>query len=153
MNAYEVLINEADSLGITTKEKPLSASDGRIAGKRIAIRKDIGTSVEKACVLAEELGHYHTTCGDILDQSNAMNRKQERRARLWSYNKRIGLCGLINVYEHGCQSAAEAAEYLDVTVAFFNEALKCYREIYGIGALVDNYYIRLVPTLCVGKII
>ena len=32
---------------------------------------------EKACVLAEELGHHYTTVGDIIDQKESENRKQE----------------------------------------------------------------------------
>ena len=54
---------------MTVKEKPLSESDGLIKGNRIAIRKDIPTQTEKACVLAEELGHYYTSSGDIMDQN------------------------------------------------------------------------------------
>ena len=30
---------------------------------------------EKACVLAEELGHHYTTIGDIIDQKESENRK------------------------------------------------------------------------------
>lgn len=36
-----------------------------------------GTNVEKACVLAEGLGHYYTTVGNILNQSSTANHKQE----------------------------------------------------------------------------
>ena len=39
--------------------------------------------MEKASVLAEELGHYYTTVGNILDQEDAGNRKQEHKARTW----------------------------------------------------------------------
>lgn len=41
----------------------------------IAINTSVNDSREKTCVLAEELGHYYTTTGDILDQSDTMNRK------------------------------------------------------------------------------
>lgn len=57
----------------------------------------------KKCVLAEELGHYHTTVGDILDLSTASNQKQEYRARLWTYDKMIGLSGIISAYKTGKQ--------------------------------------------------
>ena len=115
MNNYELLLDNASQKGLTVKEKPLKASDGRIKGKRIAIREDIDTTVQKACVLAEELGHHHTTVGNIIDLENPGNRKQERQARLWAYNKQIGLRGLIRAYEHGCRSRHEIAEYLEVT--------------------------------------
>ena len=93
MTKYELLTEEAYKSGLSIKEKPLQGHDGRIYKCRIAIRRDIETNTEKTCVLAEELGHYYTTTGDILDQSDTMNRKQEYRARLWGYNRLIGLMG------------------------------------------------------------
>ena len=111
MNPYEELLEEAHEEGLIVKEKDLQSSDGRIKGNKIAIRKDIETTAEKADTLAEELGHHYTTVGDIRDQSKADNRKQELHARMWGYNRRIGLQGLINAYEHGCSSKYEIAEY------------------------------------------
>ena len=70
MNRYEALLDEANDKGLIVKEKSLQSSNGRIKGNRIAIRKDLKTTAEKACVLAEELGHYETTVGDILDFLN-----------------------------------------------------------------------------------
>ena len=102
MNAYEALLDEACDIGLIVKEKPLQYNNGRIKGNRIAIRQDINTTTEKACVLAEELGHHHTSVGNILDMDISANRKQERQARLHGYNHLIGLTGLINAYEHGC---------------------------------------------------
>ena len=89
MNSYEILLSEASENGLIVKEKPLKYNNGRIKGSRVAIRQDLSTSVEKACVLAEELGHHYTTYGNILDQSDTSNRKQELRARAWAYNKQI----------------------------------------------------------------
>lgn len=91
INCYKALLEEACNEGLTVKEKPLKYNNGRIKGKRIAIRQDIETTTEKSCILAEELGHHYTTVGCILDQTNSQNRKQERQARLWAYNKQIGL--------------------------------------------------------------
>ena len=64
---YEDLLIEADMSNLIVKEKPLINNDGLISGNRIAIRKNIATTTEKACVLAEELGHHYTTTGNILD--------------------------------------------------------------------------------------
>ena len=66
---YEELLIEADSEGLIVREKPLAGSDGRIKGKRIAIRKNIPTLAKKADVLAEEMGHYHTGVGRIIDSN------------------------------------------------------------------------------------
>lgn len=142
---YEELLKETDSIGLIVKEKPLYSGDGRILKNKIAIRKNISTQKEKSCVLAEELGHHYTTVGNILDQSSVSNRKQELRARMWAYNKLIGLMGIIKSYEHGCQSYHEMAEYLDVTEEFLRDALKRYHQKYGVCTTVDNYIIYFEP--------
>ena len=153
MNAYEALLDEACDMGLTVKEKPLKYNNGRIKGNRIAIRQDIDTEKEKACVLAEELGHYYTSVGNILDMTSAANRKQERQARLHGYNRLIGLIGLVNAYEHGCQSRYEIAEYLEVTEEFLEECIECYRNKYGICKRVDNYVVYFIPQLSVMKLV
>lgn len=149
---YEALLEEAHQEGLVVKEKPLKYNNGRIKGKRIAIRQDIETNTEKTCVLAEELGHHHTSVGNILDMSDVRNRKQERQARLWAYNKLIGLSGIIEAFEHGCQSRYEMAKYLEVTEEFLEECVVCYRNKYGVGTTLDNYYIMFIPNLNVGRI-
>ena len=150
---YEALLVEADNEGLTVKEMPMRYNNGRIKGNRIAIRKDIGTSAEKTCILAEELGHHHTSVGDILDMSDSGNRKQERQARLWGYNKLIGLSGLIKSFEAGCQNRFEVAEYLGVTEEYLCECLNTYRDKYGVGVTVDDYYIMFIPHLAIGKMV
>ena len=97
---FDILLNDADAEGLTIKERPFRTYDGRIKGKDIYLRKNMD-STEKVCVLAEELGHHHTSVGNILDMTDISNRKQERQARLWGYNKLIGLSGLIKAYERG----------------------------------------------------
>lgn len=149
---YEVLLNTADQAGLTVKEKPLSESDGLIKGNRIAIRKDIPTQAEKSCVLAEELGHYFTSAGSILDQTDIVNRKQEYRARLYGYNLQIGLRGIISAHTAGCRNLYEMADYLDVTEEYLKEALDCYRSKYGEYVKVDNYMIYFIPSLAVLEI-
>lgn len=153
MNAYEALLDEACDMGLTVKEKPLKYNNGRIKGNRIAIRQDIDTEKEKACVLAEELGHYYTSVGNILDMTVPENRKQERQARLWAYNKQIGLIELVRAFEHGCQNRFEIAEYLEVTEEFLEECIECYRNKYGICKRVDNYVVYFIPQLSVMKLV
>lgn len=143
---YETLIKEADTEGLTIREKPLLGNDGRIKGSQILIRENM-SSKQKACVLAEEMGHYYTTVGDILNQSNSENRKQEHRARLWAYNKKIGLSRLIKAYKAKCNTLYDISEFLDVSEDFLQEALEYYREIYGTGTMVDKYFIQFEPNL------
>ena len=147
---YEALLKEYYATELIIKEKDLQGSNGRIRGNRIAIKKDISLR-QKACVLAEELGHYHTTVGDILDQTDVSNRKQERTARLWAYNKQIGLSGLIHCFEARCQNIHEMADHLDVTEAFLQDALECYRQKYGICTSYQQYTIYFEPKLAICK--
>lgn len=146
---YDELLYEADSTGIIVKEKNIPGYGGRIYGNRIAIHDRLETSAEKACVLAEELGHYHTTVGDITDLSDSRNRKQERQARMWGYNKLIGLTGIIQAFRAGCHSRHETAEYLGVTEQFLQECIDCYTEKYGEYTKIDNYIIFFIPNLAV----
>lgn len=147
---YNALLNEANAEGISIKERPFKTYDGRLKGKDIYLRKDMNTT-EKSCVLAEELGHYYTTVGDILDMNVPENRKQERQARLWGYNRVIGLFGLIRAYEHGCKDKYEIAEYLDVTEEYLEDCIDCYRDKYGEYKTVDNYTIYFIPNLMILK--
>lgn len=147
---YDALLDEANAEGISIKERPFKTYDGRIKGKDIYLRKDMNTT-EKACVLAEELGHYYTSVGNIIDMDSSSNRKQERQARLWAYNKQIGLKGLIRAYEHGCTASHEIAEYLDVTEEALQECIEFYRDKYGEYKTFDHYIIFFIPHLAVLK--
>ena len=149
---YDELLIHADGSGAIVREKNIPGYGGRIKGNRIAIRRDIPTQAGKACILAEELGHYYTTSGDILDQSNVMNRKQELRARMWAYDKMIGLNGLVDAYKAGCQNISEAAEYLDVEEHFFANAVEAYKHKYGTFTNIDNYIIYFEPSLIVAEL-
>lgn len=145
---YEELLNTADQLDLAVKEQPLTVHDGLIRGRRIAIRKSIETQAEKSCVLAEELGHYFTSFGNILNMDEIQNRKQELRARLRGYDLQIGLIGIVECYKHHCRSLYEMAEYLQVTEEYLKEALECYSRKYGENLVtIDNYAIRFVPSL------
>ena len=118
----------------------------------VAIREDM-TIPEKTCALAEELGHHETSVGNILDMTSAANRKQERQARFWAYNKQIGLIGLVRAFEHGCQNRFEIAEYLEVTEEFLEECIECYRNKYGICKRLDNYVVYFIPQLSMMKLV
>ena len=155
MNKYEKLLNEAYEDGVNVDEDfPFEGkTSGLYIDGNIALSNKLETSVEKNCIIAEELGHHHTTTGDILDPTVAWNRKHERQARLWAYNKRIGLQGLIDAYEHGCQNCHETADYLEVTEQFLQECISNYTAKYGEGIVINNYYIMFIPYFGVGKLV
>lgn len=154
MNPYEKLQDKACEDGVDVIDYPFESNNikGLHCDGVVAIRKDM-TIPEKTCALAEELGHHETSVGNILDMTSAANRKQERQARLWAYNKQIGLIGLVRAFEHGCQNRFEIAEYLEVTEEFLEECIECYRSKYGICKRVDNYVVYFIPQLSVMKLI
>lgn len=124
---------------------------GLYCDNTIVINKKINTTKEKICVLAEELGHHFTSTGEIASLEDVTARKQEEIARLWAYNKLIGLRGIINAYEHGCKNLHEMADFLDVTEEFLNEAIEKYKSKYGIYTTLDNYIIYFTPMFGVMK--
>lgn len=150
MNKYEELLTDADKSNVTVTNQ-FDLSDTRFKGLycdgTIAISKNMNAESEKACILAEELGHHYTSSGNIIDMSVAENRKQELHARAWAYNRLIGLYGIINAYKSGCINGYEIAEHLNITEGFLSEALQYYKNKYGLCTTIDNYVIYFEPTL------
>ena len=131
LNSFERLLEHTDTQHIRVLEKQFkSNAKGLIKGNKIAIRQDIPT-VEKASVLAEELGHYYTTVGNILDQEDAGNRKQEHKAR------------------KGCTTIYEMAEELEVCEDFLRSALNHYHDKYGCCTDYNGYRISFEPSFSI----
>ena len=155
MNSFELLENEACEEGVEVIGYDFRSD--RIRGLYcdgiVAISNNIDTIKEKTTVLAEELGHYYTSTGNILDQTDISNRKQERHARIWAYDKLIGLTGIISGFEAGCRSRYELAEFLGVTEEFLQNALDCYTEKHGPCIQIKDYVIMFSPMLGVMKIL
>lgn len=151
LNTFEHLEEEARRAGIEVIDYPFSSENikGLYCDGTIAIRKTIDSQVEKSCVLAEEIGHHYTSSGNILDLSDLLNRKQERHARLYGYDLKIGLRGIIRAFKNGCKNNYEIAEYLEVTDDYLTDAIECYRGKYGEFVKVDNYLIYFIPSLAV----
>lgn len=146
---YEELLEEStiNDVYIIENADFQSKADGLINGNVIGISKEVRTNRKRTCILAEELGHYHTTIGNITCQSTSCDRRQELRARGWAYNRLIGLTGIIDSYKHGCCSLSDTADYLEVTEEFLLEAIQYYRSKYGAFATIDNYVIYFEPYL------
>lgn len=156
MTEYEKQLDMAKRENVTVIED-YDMEDTRLKGLycdgTIALNKNIDTSVERSCILAEELGHHYTTVGNILDPNDAGCRKQELRARLWAYNKKVGLRGIIRAYEAHLRELNEVAEFLEVTPEFLKDSLQCYRNKYSPYTVVDNYIVFFEPYLSVVKLI
>lgn len=150
MTSYEELLQTADDEGIEVIEFTFKSDiKGLYSDNCIAISRKLNTTKEKKCVLAEELGHYYTSEGNIIDLKNITNRKQEKQARKWSFEKLLPLKSIINASFAGCTNLYELSEYLDITEECLKEALVYYQGKYGLYTEVDNHCIYFNPlTVC-----
>lgn len=139
---YDNLIDENPEVNVIDRDFNSNKIKGLYYNGNIAINSKIETTAEKTCVLAEELGHHYTSTGIILDMDNTSNRKQEYLARMWGYNKLIGLQGLIDAFEHHCQGLHEVAEFLEVTEEFLIETVNAYMHKYGPYIKYKQYIIE-----------
>lgn len=143
---YEKLLIEADWNKVEVYEELMKPRiKGLYSDNIIWINKIIPNNIEKACVLAEELGHYHTSTDDILDQSKLLNRKQEKRARSWAYKRLMPLPKIIEAYKAGVRNRYEMADYLGVTEIFIEDAIDRYKEEFGLYVPVGKYTIYFEP--------
>lgn len=128
---YEELMAENPNVDIVDRHFNSKNIKGLYFNGNIAINDNIDTTAEKTCILAEELGHHYTSSGTIIDMQDTRNRKQEHIARMWGYNKLIGLQGFIDAFEHHCSSLYETADYLGITEEFLIETINAYMHKYG----------------------
>ena len=155
MTKYERALQEASDKGLRVVENLDfdSGSAGLIYGRTIALNRRLKAYKEKACVLAEEIAHHDLNVGDITDQSDGNNRWQEHKARMMSYDRMVGLRGLINCFEAGDRNLYEMAERLEVSEAFLHDALCSYKFRYGEGIQVDNFWISFEPYFDIAEMI
>lgn len=148
---YDELLEEVESQGVDVVEMNIGKHKGLYADSTIAVSKDIQTTKEKNCILAEELGHHLKTSGEILGNKNINKIKQEKIARNWGYEKLVGIVQLINAFEKGIRSKHDLAEYLNVTEKFLEQAIQHYREKYGTRYEIDHYVLYFEPTFIIAK--
>ena len=106
MKVYEELLEEAAAQNISVDENfPFHGNlKGLYVDQNIALSDQLETSAEKACILAEELGHHYTSTGDrtvmhdsvihSLDELAAYTKEHGKEAKwreeLGYQRKRIG---------------------------------------------------------------
>lgn len=146
MGVLERLLALADQLRVQVYEENMPERMKGLYGDNVIwLNKNIETDTEKVCVLAEEIGHHLATAGNIIDQNILENRRREKKARRWAYDKLVPLTALIEVYQKGIQGQHELAEFLGVTEEFLGQAIQYYKEKYGLYRKVGDYYICFEP--------
>ena len=150
---YDELIIEAEKDGLKIKELPLSYGlKGLYKNGKIILDSNLKTNNERNCILAEEIGHHYTTYGNIIDENDISNKKQELFARKWAYKKLVGILDIINAFKIGVRNRYELAEYLNITEGFLQSALDYYEIKYENWYEIDNYIIRFNPLGVIEKL-
>ena len=135
MNAYEKLIADYEAEDIRIFEMEFKAqSNGYCKGKDIIIRNSLDTTT-KHCVLAEELGHYYTTTGEIYRQDTVTYIKEELKGRRWAYERAVPFQRLLDIVKTGYECVYEIAEFFNVTEQFLIDAILYYQSKFG-----ENFY-------------
>lgn len=153
---YDLLLQKAHLMLIEVIERPLIGKlKGMYADGVICIDSRLETKTEKACKLAEEIGHHETSTGDILIQESINNRKQEKKARDWGYEELVPLSAFLLGHEAGVRNTYEFAELLGVTDKFLIDAIDHYWERYGSYTTykpADDEYIIYFDPIAVIKV-
>lgn len=124
MNRYEELIAEYENeLNI---EEHSMINKGLYCDNVVWINRKMSTA-EKLSIVAEEIVHYKTSSGNILDQDSIANIKQELQARRWAYEKVLPLDLVMQAIMSGLTEVYDLAEHFDVTEIFMRECLKHYK--------------------------
>ena len=142
-NLFELI--EAKNIELVKEKIPLKNIKGLYFDNIIVLNSKINTEVEKKCVLAEELGHYETSSGNILAQNKIINLKQESKARGWAVDELIKVEDFIKAFDAGVRNRFELAEYLEVTEEFIELALDHFRKRHGEFHNIGDYTIFFNP--------
>lgn len=142
--AYEHLLLEYSHIKVIEDAKMPKRLGGLCKNNVIFINKHIN-KYDKHSVLAEEIGHYETTYGDITDQSIIRNRQLENVARRWAYKKIVSLDKIIDCYLKGHTTLYDMCTHLEVTPEFLKTSIDYYIAKYGGPIEHDNYRVFFEP--------
>lgn len=141
MQNSERLISEYDDITYIFNEQMPNKLKGLYIEDTVYLNKN-QTEEELYSTVAEEIGHHLTSYGDIIDQSVTDSRRQEKKARYVASRMTVSLEGLIDCYENGLILDYECAEYLEVTLVNFREAIELYKEKFGDGLHYKGYMFK-----------
>ena len=132
MTLVERLLEEANYSKITVKTEQLPDNGPRalyinIGAKGIVILNPTDTQAEMACLLSEELGHFHTAPFKTLSYETIEDARAETRARRWAHRKILPPARIFNALRAGIRERWELADYLGVTEEFLEETFADYK--------------------------
>ncbi|EGQ2797618.1 ImmA/IrrE family metallo-endopeptidase [Staphylococcus pseudintermedius] len=141
---YEDLLIENENIDVIETSSLPYFQSGLYYEGTIYIKENM-SDYKKHETLAEEIAHHKITYGNILDQSNMLNRKFELKARRLANESVITLQGLINAFNYGVQNIFELALYFEVTKNFVLDTIQHYKQKYGLSVSYGGYIIKFEP--------
>lgn len=143
MNRYEHLENISHDINVKKINMPYGL-EGVCLDNDIFINSQL-SYVKSVEVLAEEIGHYYTSHGNITDYNKIENMKQEVKARRFGIELIVTLDGLIEAWRLGLHNLYEVAEHFEVRQSYVLEALNHYKVKYNNVAMHNGYRITFDP--------
>ncbi|WP_462130030.1 ImmA/IrrE family metallo-endopeptidase [Staphylococcus pseudintermedius] len=141
---YEDLLIENENIDVVETSYLPYFQSGLYYEGTIYIKENM-SDYKKHETLAEEIAHHKITYGNILDQSNLLNRKFELKARRLANESVISLQGLINAFNYGVQNIYDLALYFEVTKDFVLDTIQHYKQKYGLRTRYGKYIIEFEP--------
>lgn len=149
MNNLENLMDKYPSLSYKFQTMP-KGLPGLTTGNSILIDKNKTSTIQNE-ILAEEIAHYETTVGNIIDQSVIENRKQESSARRRACILLVDLDSLTACYDIGIDTPEDLADYFDVSIEFLWKTIDTYRVKNGLYFEYKGYIFDLRTGLNISK--
>lgn len=147
---YEKLVAKYQDEVTIREEKMPYKLPGLYLNGTILINKNQST-IEKGCILAEELMHHKYTVGNITKQETIMDKKQELFARRKGYEEMVPLEDIITCFYLGLREYFEVAEFLEVTEEFLRHTVTHYAEKFGPMYDCGDYLINFGSSIDVYK--
>ena len=144
MGLFEELCIKNDWIEIEETNRLPKFQPGFYINGKIYINNNL-SETRKAEALYEELAHHKLTYGNILDQSQWINRKFENYARRHGYEAALPLRIIVEAYNYGVSNLYELAEYVRLSEEHVLQILEHYKNKFGIGTHYGDNVITFEP--------
>jgi len=146
MTKYEQIIDDYENHNINLYEQPSENFPNDVSAlyyedkdcRFVVYNCDIDDVAEKNCILAEELGHYRTSSGDLLFNELQINvMKQEETARRWADEYLISPHEIADAINKGCMCVEDLVDHFCISHEYLHQAIDRYICRYGIYFEID----------------
>ncbi|OZS79484.1 hypothetical protein CF394_00840 [Tetzosporium hominis] len=144
----EALMLEYPELTIREKKQMPKGLRGLNKGFQIFLNRD-DSLYKKHFLLAEEIGHYETTAGDITMLDSISKIKAEMVARRWGYEKIISLDDLVSCFEKNHLTAEDVCHDFEIESDDLKVILDHYFDKYGPSVEHRGYIINFDPFIAI----